>query len=377
MRIGIDAHIIGKQKGGVETFVENAIHTLARMDRSNDYFIYLTQRCRWQQTEWPENFHLRRLPTENPWLERLLVLPNLYRSDRLDVIYVQRALPLWGCSRSVVHIFDALYVTHAKFFSPLRRAILNPIFRRSGRRATRIVTSSSASRDDIVHGYGVKPEKIVIVPAGVDMNFFHAVQDEELRASTSRRFQITSPYVIFLGALERTKNVHGLLEAYAKFRVRHPEFQLIVAGSWRAETAKGYKAEIENQVRRLSLEPCVRFTGYLSREDYRVILSGARMLVFPSFGEGFGLPPLEAMACGVPVITSNLPVLRELYKDCALMADPFDTQQLADAMIRLANEEDLAHEMIKKGRATAMRFSWEAACSRLLEVFDEAASSTA
>lgn len=373
MRIGIDAHIIGKQKGGVETFLANSVQTLAQFDRVNDYIVYVSPGCAWLQRSWPENFRIRKLPTANPWLERLLVLPRIYKLDKLDVIYVQRALPLWGCERSVVHMHDALYWTHANLFSPLRRAILNPIFRRSGRRATKIITPSLASREEIIRCYGVSAKKIVVVPNGVDLAFYRPAENPEVLASSLRRFGVSTPYLIFVGAIERTKNVHGLLGAYAQFRQRHPEFQLVIGGNWRQETAQGYQEQINSLLQKYSLERFVKFTGYLPPDDYRDLLSGAQMLIFPSFGEGFGLPPLEAMACGVPVITSNIPVFRELYTEAALMTDPADTGQLAELMIRLAEDRGLAGDLIAKGLETAQRFSWSATGNRLLDVLRSAA----
>jgi len=369
MRIGIDAHILGKQKGGVETFLDNVIRTLARVDHDNEYFIYVTKRCPWRAGEWPGNFHFRFLPTESPWLERLVVLPVFYWRDQLDIIHVQRALPFWGCRRSVLHVHDALYETQPHLFSYWRRAILNPIFRRSAHRATRIVTPSTASCEDILQSYQLDRDRIAIIPNGVDTAFFYPIRDGNQIGATTRRLGIRPPYAIFLGAIERTKNVHGLLEAYAKFRAICPDFQLLVAGKWRSETRKGYRAELLDQVQRLALEPWVKFTGYLTADDYRAVLSGAQMMVFPSFGEGFGLPPLEAMACGVPVITSDLPVFRELYGDAILTVDPHDTQQMAQAMVGLASHKQLAETMIKKGRERANSYSWESTCAKLLDVY--------
>jgi glycosyltransferase involved in cell wall biosynthesis len=375
MRIGIDAHIIGKQRGGVETVLDNVIRTLARLDHENQYFIYVTKRCPWRTEEWPSNFHLRLLPSESPWLERLIVLPLYYWQDRLDVVHVQRALPFWGCSHSVLHIHDVLYVTHPHLFSPWRRMILNPVFRRSSHRATRIVTPSATARDDIMRSYGIDYDKIVIIPNGVDQTRYYRLLDQNKIASTAHRFGIRQPYVIFLGAIERNKNVLGLLEAYAKFRVTCPDFQLVVAGKLRAETKKGYEAEVRDRVAQLGLQTCVKFTGYLSAEDYRSMLSGAHMMAFPSLAEGFGLPPLEAMACGVPVVTSDLAVFRELYGDAVLSADAHDIDQLASVMVRLASEEGLAEIMRQKGLKKANSYKWEFACRRLMDVYRSAASS--
>jgi glycosyltransferase involved in cell wall biosynthesis len=367
MRIGIDAHIVGQQKGGVETFLSNVIPRLAAIDRENEYYIYVSRECDWRQSAFPSNFRLFRFPTSSLWLQRLVILPIWCKRDDLDVVYVQRAAPLWGCPSSVVHIHDALYVTHAKLFSPWRRAILNPIFRISAHRAAKVITPSSSSRSDILRSYRIPKDKVEIVPNGVDLCCFRPASVDPAKAGTWQTGHST-PYILFLGAIERTKNIHGLLKAYKRFRKNYPEYQLVVAGKWRAETAKGYNSELKALIRELGIERCVRFTGYLPPDAYRMVLTGSRMLVFPSFGEGFGLPPLEAMASGIPVIVSNLPVFQELYGDSALAVDPTNPENIADAMARLIEEKGLADELISKGFQTAKKYSWEITCSKLREV---------
>jgi glycosyltransferase involved in cell wall biosynthesis len=187
-------------------------------------------------------------------------------------------------------------------------------------------------------------------------------------ARATSRLGFSEPYVVYLGAIERTKNVHGVLEAYAKFRERHSEIRCVIGGEWRTETAKGYRSEIQVLIHALGIERHVRFTGYLSTDDYRAVLAGARMLIFPSFGEGFGLPPLEAMASGVPVITSNLPVFQELYGDSALLVDVARAEAIADTMVRVVEEKGLAEVLIANGLRTAELFSWKTTCARLTEV---------
>lgn len=373
MKIGIDAHVIGKIAGGTETVLLGLIGGLARIDRDNEYILYTRPGQSLERLELPSNFRLRPLPLANPWLQRTLVMPWLCNRDHLDVIHFQRALPLCGCRRSLLHMHDAHLRTHPQLFPPLRRRVLDWVFARSGRRAARIVTGSHTSQSEIQQYYGVPPAKIVVVPYAVDHQVFFREADPARLEAVRQRLGLSGRTILHVGVLERHKNLHVLVEALALLRRDCPDVRLVIVGGPSRQSRRGYSQELRRQVNSLSLADHVVFVGHLGEDDLRLLLNVATLLAFPSSAEGFGLPPLEAMACGLPVVASDLAVLRELYEPAALLTPVGDAQALAGAMRRVMNEPGLSEEMSRRGLELARRYHWDQSARRLLDVYTEVA----
>jgi len=373
MRIGIDAHILGKKKGGVETFLFQVIRHLTKIDDENEYFIYVDKRHTLKQEQLASSFRILVLPFTNPWFQRLLLLPYVYRRDRLDVIHTQRALPLWGCKTSVLQVCDVDYETNPGSFKGTATLIKSYLFRRSASRATCIATLSNASRNDIVKYYGVSGEKILITGAAVDPSAFYV--DNQANDFRFDRYATLGAFILFAGLLERNKNIHTLIRAFSGLRARRPEFEslsLVIVGGERFETGTGYKQELRRLVEELDLEGKVVFTGYVPGRDLRMFMNRARMVVCPSLAEGFGLPPLEAMACGTPVIASRIPAIEEVCADAALFVDPLDVEGLACTMEHILKDEALSEELVRNGLRRSAQFTWGGTAARLLEVYKTA-----
>jgi glycosyltransferase involved in cell wall biosynthesis len=248
LRIGIDAQILGKQKGGVELSVEILIRSLAEIDKECEYFLYVTERHPFQKNELPGNFHLCLQGSAAPLLGRLILLPWYYYRDKLNVIYMQRAATFVGCKVTVLHVHDAMYATHPHLFPAWKRRVLNLLFRWSGRKASAVITPTQASRADIVREYGIDPAKIHVIPDTVDTREVYQEKDSGRIEAVATEYKLRRPYVIYLGAIERNKNVHGLVEAFAKFGEKHWEYDLALVGKWRSETRGGYTDELMEQI---------------------------------------------------------------------------------------------------------------------------------
>ena len=187
------------------------------------------------------------------------------------------------------------------------------------------------------------------------------------------RLGLTRPYVAYLGAVERNKNVHILIDAFAVFAKEYPGHDLAIVGKWRNETRGGYQQALMAQASGLGLADRIRFTGYVSAEDRNILLTNADMMVFPSVAEGFGLPPLEAMASGVPTIAVSIPAVEEVCGDAALLVEPGDVASLHRAMGRLASDVGLRNRMIERGQRRVGEFSWRRSAEKLLDVLVQTA----
>jgi glycosyltransferase involved in cell wall biosynthesis len=229
------------------------------------------------------------------------------------------------------------------------------------RHAAAIIADSSATRTDIIARLKVDPSRIHVIPLGVSAHF-SARDTGEARRRIGEALSIDAPYILALGTLEPRKNLTTVLNAYARLGSDAPI--LVLAG------ARGWKdSPVFEQVKRAGLSARVVFSGFVSDGLLPDLYAGARAFVYPSLYEGFGLPVLEAMACGVPVITSKTSSLPEVAGDAALLIDPTDVDELADAMQRVLSDASLSDELRKRGLRRASHFTWERTARETLDVY--------
>jgi len=232
------------------------------------------------------------------------------------------------------------------------------------RRLDAIITDSQQSKEDIVRYLPVKEENVFVIPCAASANY-RPLERAEVKA-TIERYDINFPYILYVGSLESRKNLPRLLEAYNRFHQQFPKWKLVIVG------ARKWKfSPIFETVQRLGLQSHVHFTGYVEEEDLPALYNGAELFVFPSLYEGFGLPVLEAMACGTPVITSNSSSLPEVAGDAALLIDPYDVDAIAGAMKQVLSDPALASTMRKKGLDRAQQFTWERTARETLAVYEQ------
>jgi glycosyltransferase involved in cell wall biosynthesis len=231
------------------------------------------------------------------------------------------------------------------------------------RRVDVVITDSTVSKSGILRFLRVKPEKVSVIPLAANARY-RPLDPEAIRPALAR-YRVEPPYILYVGSLESRKNLPRLLEAYARLRELLPAWTLVIVG------ARKWKfTPIFETVRRLALEPHVHFTGFVEEADLPALYNGADLFAFPSLYEGFGLPVLEAMACGTPVVTSNTSSLPEVAGDAALLVDPTDVEAIAAAMARVLTDPALAQEMRGKGLAQASQFTWERTARETLAVYE-------
>jgi len=374
MRIGIDAHAIGARQGGNETYIANLIKSLAEIDGDNLYTIYLADAgvaAQWREkfTTRYKNFNVRLLPPPTPLVRVPVYLTyELFRRP-VDVLHVQYTAPPFCRVPVVVTIHDLAFERMPETFTRRGSFQLKLTVRRTAKKAARIATVSEYSRQDLLDIYKLSPDKVVVTYNGVESSFTPQPSVPNEAEAVRKRFGVSRDFLLAVGSLQPRKNLVRLIRAYARLRSEREDFrpQLVIVGRklW-------LTSEIFDEVKRQRWADDVILTGYVADEDLPALYRAARAFVYPSLFEGFGLPPLEAMASGTPVVTSDVSSLPEITGDAALLIDPNDERALANALIEIMNNDRLRAELREKGIAQAKKFTWRDAAEKTLRLYQEA-----
>jgi glycosyltransferase involved in cell wall biosynthesis len=366
MRVAFDAHMIGERETGNESYALNLLRGLAALPDDENQYGVLTPRPQALRTAitLPPRFEVVRVWPAASALRIPFGMPIAlasWRSNLLHVTYIAPGRP--GCP-TVVTVHDLSYLAHPEWLSWRVRFTLNQLVPRSVRAAARVIAISDFTKQDLVQRYGLPAEKIVVVPLAAGANFT-PLADAAARPLPSG---IGEPFILAVGNLEPRKNLATLIAAFAEM-VRQHAFagQLVIAGKakYRGEEAAGV-------VTRLGLEGRVVFTGFIDDETLRLLYNRATLFAYPSLYEGFGLPLLEAMACGCPVVASNATAIPQTAGDAAILVDPTSVAALAAAMARVVGDPELARRLSVEGRAQAARFSWTRTAELTRGVYQEA-----
>jgi len=366
LRIGIDYTAAVRQGAGIGRYTRELVRALAELDRGNDYVLLAaTGRQGQEPGEWPPNFRVRSVPISDRvlailWHRLQLPLWVELATGPVDIFHSPDfVLPPVRHARTLLTVHDLSFMRHPECADANLRAYLNKVVPRSVHRADLVLADSQNTKDDLVELLGVAPDRIEVIYPGVEERF-RPIEDQALLEKVRRRYNLPPRFVLGLGTLEPRKNFPCLIKAYSSLVTRYPSLQLVIAGG------KGWLyQEIFATVERLGLEAQVIFPGFVADGD----LNLADLFVFPSLYEGFGLPPLEAMACGTPVITSNASSLPEVVGQAGLMVEATDVEALAEAMKRVLEDDALREGMIAKGLEQAREFTWEGAAAKLLSLY--------
>ncbi|MGE0884441.1 MAG: glycosyltransferase family 4 protein [Blastocatellales bacterium] len=377
MHIGIDAHAIGRQQGGNETYIRGLIRALAEIDGRNRYSIYLADAE--AAAEWRDgfcqqfsNFNVRLLPPPTPLVKVPLILTYDLRRHPVDVLHVQYTAPPFCPAPVVATIHDLAFEHMPETFTRRGSLQLKLTVRRTARRAAKIATVSEYSRQDILRTYKLPPEKITVTYNGIESHFTEQTESEAEAKDVRQRFGIEGDFLLAVGSLQPRKNLVRLIRVYSQLRSENPDFapQLVIVGRklWLAD-------EIFAEIRQQRWADDVILTGYVPDQDLPKLYRAATAFVYPSLFEGFGLPPLEAMACGTPVLTSNVSSLPEVTGEAALLIDPKNESELAAALLRITDDHNLRAQLRRRGIEQAKKFTWRTAAETTLQLYLEARGS--
>jgi len=369
VRIGIDARKL--HDFGIGTYIRNLLRELARLDRSTEFVLL----CRPDDSEsiraLGENFRPVIELAGNYSIAEQFKVPLALQRERVTLFHAPHYVlpPLVRC-RSVVTIHDCIHLMFPQYL-PNRGALAyaRTSMAMAAKRATRVLTVSETSKNDIMRFFGTAASKIDVIYNAYDARFGVEPREEDV-VRVRERYQLHDEFVLYAGNVKPHKNLERLIDAFHIVRSRGLDhLKLVMIG----DDISKY-ASLRRAVHQYQLHKYVRFLGYLPEETLAVMYRLAGVFVFPSLYEGFGLPPLEAMASGTPVVTSNVSSLPEVTGDAAQLVDPYDPEAIADGIYRVLTDVDLRRELRRRGLARARQFSWETSVRRVREIYGEAAN---
>ncbi len=368
-RVGIDARKLTDY--GIGAYVRNLLEAIARNPQSEGYRfrVYVRPADRPSVPPLPERFEIVEEDSPGYSISELTTFAWRLWRDRLDLFHATHyVIPPLARARAVVTIHDIIHVLYPQFL-PHRAALIyaRVMIRRALRRADRIITVSNNSKRDLVDYFGISPARIEVIYNGVAGRF----RADLPRAESERvalKYGLPRPYLLFLGGEKPHKNVRNVLRAFAEARrARALPHALVLAGPMPKN-----RSRVEALIAALDLGAHVTRPGVVPEEDLPGLFAGADAFLYPTLYEGFGLPVAEAMACGVPVLTSSTSALQEIAGGYAYLVDPMDVDAIARGIVDLATDPERRREYAELGRRRAADFSWERAAEQTLRVYAEA-----
>jgi glycosyltransferase involved in cell wall biosynthesis len=371
MRILIDVTQIPVKKGGVGIYALNLIREIAKLDFDNYYYILIQSDEHSFDDLRREKFHIISIPNVifRKLIFRLLLeqclIPYFVIKYRIDIVHsLHYSFPFLNFgSKRVVTIHDMTFFKYPEYHKFIKRFYFKFFIYLIPRLADKIISISESSLEDFLLLTGAQREKVSVIHLGSpgwSPFSFHNDGVELIK----RKYGIDNEYVLFVGTLEPRKNIVNLILAFNKLLEINDNYKLVIAGG------KGWDyRQVFDQVDRLNLHDSVIFTGFVDEQEKPYVIKGARIFVYPSLYEGFGLPVLEALSLGVPTITSRMSSLPEVAGDGALLADPTNVDELFGCMKRLLDDKTLYEELKVKGLLQAKRFRWTETAEKTINVY--------
>jgi glycosyltransferase involved in cell wall biosynthesis len=353
MRIAIDARKL--HDFGIGTYIRNTLRGLSRLDHETEYIVLCRPADVEGALELGANFRPVAEPAKPYSIGEQVRIPVSLVRERVHLLHEPHyVLPPATRCRSVVTIHDCIHLMFPQYLpGPFARLYARVSMWSAVRTSDRILTVSESSKRDILRFFDVPPDKVEVIYNAIDERFMTA-PDEERMDLIRQRYQLDHPFLLYVGNIKPHKNLERLIDAFARARAAGlDDLRLVIIGD---ELSK-YPA-LRQAVHRHRVDKLVRFLGFQPYDTVAAFYRLARAFAFPSLYEGFGLPPLEAMACGTPVITSNVSSLPEIAGGAALLVDPYDPASIADAIMRAVTDEPLRESLAQRGLARAREFSW-------------------
>ena len=378
MRIGIDIRLIGKKQTGSEAVFFNLVKNLAEIDQSNQYFLFTDTdpkqnddlKLEIDKLKLKNNFQIIFIDSPNRFWWNLWALPNYLRQHPVNVFHTQYIAPFWMPKniQLVLTIHDISFNFFPQFVKYSDLFFLKMLIPRSLRIATKVIAVSEFTKDEIEKYYHVPAEKIAVARNGVDFELFNQNITQEKLKQVRQKYNLPQQFILYIGTLQPRKNIPVLIKAVKILREKF-DFQdtsLVVAGNRKAHN---FDPKIDKTIKKYNLESCVIFPGWIDEKDKPALYKLASCFVFPSLYEGFGIPIIEAMAAGAPVVSSGIACLTEVGGNAVLFADPKKPEEFAQKIHEILSNENLRKDLVRKGTETAQKYTWRENAEKTLVVY--------
>ena len=362
---------------GVGTYIRNVVRTLAHLDRESKYFLIGSPDRVTECGDLPPNFHAVNLAGGDNTVKGNLDFRAIVRRLNCDVVHIPHLfwVPRGLSCPYVLTVHDLLeHMYGSRNASSLRRSMHFYLTRRALRRAARVIAVSQFTRNEIEKLLAIPDARIEVVYNAIDERFLHGHATQADRDLIAQRYLVNHPFILYAGAIRPHKNVVRIIEAFSALKSElqkenlYPDLKLIIIGDDLSSHPR-----LRRTVVRSGVQNDVRFLGFVPIEVLRIFYDVAKIFVFPSLYEGFGLPPLEAMAHGTPVVTSNTSSLPEVAGNAALLVNPENVFEIRRGLQRVLLDSALRDRMKQRGYEQAKKFSWTTSVSRILEIYREVA----
>ena len=372
MRIAIDGRM-GETRGGIGVYTRELITQLADIDKKNQYFIIVNKRRSKSFLPSADNFSILEtsITRKHYFIKDLwnhFYLPFLLGMKSIDIYFNPRyVLPfIKGKTKMVVTIHDMIAFLYPEIWSGISGFRIRNYIKLSSQGADVILTVSNSAKKDIIKILNIPEDKIKVIYCGINQKLYKLVPELSLPKSL-KKYGIRKKYILAIGPLGTRKNHNRLIDAYNILPKNiRKDYQLVITGE-----KKGTYNKLLIKAGKNCLIDDIVFTGFIPEEEMPMMISAASLFVFPSLYEGFGIPLLEAMACGTPLLVSNVSSIPEVVESAALLFDPYDINEMANAINRGIIDENLRQKLIQKGFERVKKYSWKYSAKELLSAFEE------
>ena len=364
MKIGIHANWLYTGAGGPETYVAGLINGLAKIDRENEYIIYVSSTKAVEQMRLPTNYNFEVLWPSTRWIEVPVSFPLALMRHKLDLVHLTYVAPPIFPGKAVFTVHDLSPFSHPQFYPLGVRTRLRYLISRGIQKAEHILCVSNTTKSEIAKRFRIPEERLTVTYNGTG-KIFKKLERSRCICELKKNYNIRNDFILHVGKIQSRKNIRRLLEAYHKLlKESQRELDLVLVGrvTWLSK-------EILEAIGELNLSDRVHLIGHVPVETLVMFYNACSVFVFPSLFEGFGIPVIEAMACGAPVVASKESSLPEVSGDAALHFDPVDTNQMASCIERILTDTELREDLITRGFERAAQFSWEETARRTLSVY--------